>query len=166
MNGVTIASPSLTPTPIEHPDCHRVLRLYFADVIGSYYRRTATEAEIEQQFAEDPSDDLSAPRGTFLLARRGGELAGCVGVRLLEPGITELKRMYVAPHERGSGLGARLLDAAEAAGRALGGRFMRMETRHDLLAARALYAKHGYAEIAPYTDGPYAQRFFEKRIQP
>ncbi|HEV7899165.1 MAG TPA: hypothetical protein VGP31_15120 [Planosporangium sp.] len=39
-----------------------------------------------------------------------------------------------------------------------------LETRHDLVEARNLYAKHGYVEIPPYFDDPYAEHWFEKRL--
>nr|WP_216217243.1 GNAT family N-acetyltransferase [Amycolatopsis aidingensis] len=141
-----------------------VLRRYILDIGERYYRRRPTEAEVDAALAEDPSDELAPPRGEFLLATWAGSVAGCVGVRLLEPGIAELKRMFVEPWARGRGRGALLLAAAEEAARGLGARAIRLDTRTDLVEVRALYARHGYAEIPAYNDGPYAQHWFEKRL--
>ncbi|MEH0973839.1 hypothetical protein V6U77_22190 [Micromonospora sp. CPCC 205546] len=48
------------------------------------------------------------------------------------------------------------------AGRAAGVDRIRLDTRGDLVEARALYARHGYREIPAYHDGPYAEHWFEK----
>jgi GNAT superfamily N-acetyltransferase len=137
-----------------------LLRDYFADVASSYYGRPATEAEVDTALAEDPSDDLAC----FLVGRYAGVPSGCVGLRLLEPGVAELTRMFVRPGARRTGGGHALLTAAEDAARTRGARVMRLDTRHDLLAARALYAAHGYAEIPAYSHGPYAEHWYEKRL--
>jgi hypothetical protein len=46
----------------------------------------------------------------------------------------------------------------------LGVTTIRLDTRHDLIEARRLYARHGYAEIEPYSDAPYADHWFEKQL--
>lgn len=168
---------SVAAEPVDGPDGARLLRAYIADVVGRYHGRSTTDDEIDEAMAEDPSESLSPPTGMFLVARSGvdpaqpaspgrdrGEPAGCVGVRLIGDRIAELKRMYVRPARRGAGCGHALIDAAEQAARDLGARLIRLDTRHDLVEARALYASHGYVEIPAYNDSPYAQHWFEKRL--
>jgi GNAT superfamily N-acetyltransferase len=65
---------------------------------------------------------------------------------------------------RGKGGGAVLLGAAEAAARALGAGRLILDTRGDLVEARALYARHGYAETEAYNDDVYAEHWFAKRL--
>lgn len=154
----------MASTPVDHPDAIGVLRRYFTEMASRYYNRAATDCEVDAALAEDPSDDLVPPTGLFLLARHCGDVAGCVGLRRLTPQVTELTRMYVEPASRGLGGGSRLLTAAEEAAHSLGADTMRLDTRHDLIEARALYAKHGYAEIPPYSDSRYADHWFEKRL--
>ncbi len=72
--------------------------------------------------------------------------------------------MYVRPELRGRGGGGRLLAACEQHGRSLGAAALRLDTRGDLVEARNLYAKHGFAEIPAYNDGRYAEHWFEKRL--
>ncbi|WP_425273075.1 GNAT family N-acetyltransferase [Saccharomonospora piscinae] len=149
------------------PEAVRLVRTYFADVAGRYYGRRATEAELDIAMAEDPNDALLPPRGAFLLARQDGLPAGCVGCAGLVPlghGMVELKRMFVVPSVRGRGLGARLLAAAEDVAAELGATVIRLDTRHDLVEAQGLYRTRGFAEIPAYSEGPYAEVFFEKRL--
>ena len=156
---------TITPSPVDHPDAVTVLREYFDDVASRYYGRQASEEEIDRALAEDPSDQLVPPTGVFLIARDDGEITGCVGVKVAAPGTTELTRMFVKPAFRGQGSGSRLLLAAEEAARGLGARIMRLDTRSDLVEARALYAKHGYREVAPYGERLYADHWFEKELE-
>jgi GNAT superfamily N-acetyltransferase len=146
--------------PVTEPDAARLLHAYFTEVASRYYGRAATEAEVDAAMAEDPTDALAI----FLVARRDGVPAGCVGLRPLDPGTAELTRMYVRPEDRGNGGGATLLDAIETAARNLGIHAVRLDTRGDLVEARRLYARHGYAEIPAYNDGRYAEHWFEKRF--
>jgi GNAT superfamily N-acetyltransferase len=155
---------NITEVPVSDPDAVAILREYMDEVASRYYGRPATEAELEIALADEPGTDLVAPTGAFLLGRRDGVLAGCVGTRVVEAGISELTKMYVKPAHRGSGAAPRLVAAAEDAARQLGSRLMRLDTRHDLVEARALYARTGYAEVEPFNDDKYAEHWFEKPL--
>jgi ribosomal protein S18 acetylase RimI-like enzyme len=102
----------------------------------------------------------------FLVARRGGRAIGCGGLRSLDPGMGEVKRMYVVPEERGNGLSRILLRAIETIAIGKRHRVLRLETGKLSPAALALYRSSGYREIAPY--GEYAGNdysvCFEKKI--
>jgi GNAT superfamily N-acetyltransferase len=147
----------IEPAPVETAE---LLRTYFDDVASRYSGRPATEAEVDAAMAEDPSDDLAC----FLVGRYEGVPSGCVGLRLITPDVSELTRLYVLPAARRTGGGRALLQAAENAAFLLGAHTMRLDTRHDLIEARALYADHGYKEIEPYSNGPYADHWFEKHL--
>lgn len=58
--------------------------------------------------------------------------------------------LWVAEHQRGQGLGARLLGMAEAQGKALGARNAKLETFE--WQARGFYLKQGYVEYARIDD--------------
>ncbi|MCI2418839.1 GNAT family N-acetyltransferase [Saccharopolyspora sp. K220] len=156
---------AIAPVGVADPVAVQLLREYTDEMASRYYGRPATDAEIDSAISEDPNDGLNPPTGVFLLARHGTELSGCVGIRELEPGVAELKRMYVRPQARGRGIGARLLAAAEEHARDLGFQSVRLETRRDLVEARALYAKHGFHEIAAYNSSPYADHWFTKELR-
>jgi GNAT superfamily N-acetyltransferase len=147
----------IAPDPAEMP---HLLREYFHDVASSYYGRPVTEDEVDMALAEDPSDDLAC----FLVGRYDGVPSGCVGLRMIGPGVAELTRMFVHPRARRTRGGHALLTAAEEAAVSLGAHTMRLDTRDDLVEARGLYAAHGYAEIEPYSKGLYADHWYEKRL--
>jgi GNAT superfamily N-acetyltransferase len=143
-------------------------RAYYTEVSDRWYlryegRRT-DPAELEREIAAQPGTDLAPPRGRLLVARYGGEPAGTAGVRLLDAATAELTRVYVRPELRGRGGAALLVRAAEDAARALGARRIVLDTRSDLVEARALYARLGYAETAPHNDEPYAEHWFGKSL--
>lgn len=156
----------IRPVPVTGPEAGHIIRAYVTDVAGRYYGRPATRTEVDAELAADPSDDLAPPYGRFWLAYAGGAAVGCVAIRLIEPGTAELKRMYVRPEARGSGCGAALVAAAERGAVELGARRIRLDTRHDLVEARRLYVRSGYAEIPAYNDSRWAQRWYEKRLEP
>jgi GNAT superfamily N-acetyltransferase len=101
------------------------------------------------------------------LAHAGTTPAGHVALRRLGPDL-ELKRMYVRPQFRGTGLGLALLAAAESAAIDLQAPRIVLQTGDRQPEATTLYQRAGYRPIpifAPYLDVSYAQ-CFEKRLAP
>ena len=139
------------------------MRAYFDDVASRYYGRPATDDEITAAMREDPSDDLTPPHGLLLVAQQDGNVLGCVGLRLIGQ-VGEVKRLFVLPSARRLGLGSVLLDSLEDHARRHAITNMRLDTRRDLIEARRLYARHGYHEVPPFNNGPYADYWFEKTI--
>lgn len=108
-------------------------------------------------------DELMPPAGQFFVARLEGEAVGCGGLKVTGRESGEIKRMWVAPSARGLGIARRLLETLETHAADMGLDVLRLDTNRALNEARALYARYGYAEIAPYNDNPYADYWFEKR---
>lgn len=142
----------------------QALRAYTDDVASRYYGRPATEDEIDAALREDPSDDLAPPSGLLLVARQADEVLGCAGLRLLPARIGELARVFVRPSARGQGLGRRLVLAIERHAREHNLTLLRLDTRADLVEARALYAALGYREVPAFNSGPYAEHWFAKKL--
>ncbi|MGW7251490.1 GNAT family N-acetyltransferase [Streptomyces decoyicus] len=159
---------TVSAEPVGSPDARALLREYYTEVADRYFAlhegRRSTPEEIDEGVAEYPSADLTPPNGVLLVARHGEAVAGCVGVRLLDARTAELKQMYVRAARRGRGGAGALLTAAERAAAQLGAERVRLDTRLDLVEAVALYRRHGFTEIDPYHDDPYAEIYFEKRL--
>jgi carbonic anhydrase len=95
------------------------------------------------------------PQGRLLLAKTSGEVVGCVGLRPLEPGICEMKRLWVEPGWGGYGIGRALAQAVIDAAREVGYTRMRLDTIPARMpAAQGLYRGLGFGEIPAYYDCP------------
>jgi GNAT superfamily N-acetyltransferase len=129
--------------------------------LGHYFAELA--ARFEEAF--DPSRTLPAlDLDAFLVARLGGQPAACGALRTLRPGVGEILRMWVDHPHRGLGIGAGMLDALEAEASALGHSQVRLYTNRSLSEAKSMYHSRGYVEIPRYNDDPYANHWFEKRL--
>ena len=97
----------------------------------------------------------ASPSGRLLLARYADHAAGCIALRQLQPGICEMKRLYVRPEDRGLGLGRMLVERLIAEARVIGYERMRLDTIASAMQdAIALYRRMGFVEIAPYSSIP------------
>ena len=115
--------------------------------------------------ASDGAETMRRPDGVFVLVRSDGDVVGCGGVRPLDDGVGEVKRMWVSPAVRGTGMGRRLLDHLEEWVRRLGNDVVRLDTNSALNQAIAMYESAGYTAIERYNDNPHAERFFEKHLR-
>ncbi len=110
-------------------------------------------------------DALAADDVRFVVARRDGVAVGCGALRVRE-GYGELKRMYVAPGERGAGIGVRILGALETLAREMNLATLLLETGIAQPEALQLYHAAGFTDCAPF--GEYQpdvlSRFMQKRL--
>ncbi|MFF1510831.1 GNAT family N-acetyltransferase [Streptomyces sp. NPDC058326] len=155
---------SFSPERVDTPDATSLRRDYYDDVASRYWKRPATEAEVDEGLAGDGVELLTPPTGQFLVGRYEGKPAACGGVLILDEERAELTRVFLRHAFRGLGGAGVLMDGLEDAARALGARRMVLNTRLDLVEARALYTRHGYAEIPAYCTGPYMDIWYGKEL--
>lgn len=143
--------------PADSPDVRWCFERYFEEL--------ATEFGYERDVAL-PLDvaDITRPRGLVLVARIDGEAEGCGALKLLEEGVGEIKRMWVAKRARGRGLGARILAALEDSASAEGRTTTRLETNERLRAALEMYRSRGYEAVEPFNAEPFATHWLVKRL--
>ncbi|SDC19856.1 GNAT family N-acetyltransferase [Ruegeria marina] len=110
----------------------------------------------------------TAPQGGVRLVLAQAVPVGCGMFHTLEPGIAEIKRVYLTEAVRGRGAGLALMIELVRACRAQGFAAIRMDTGAPLEAAQKLYDAMGFARRDPYYDPPEIARdflrFFEMRL--
>ena len=94
------------------------------------------------------------PKGAVLLADLGGSAVGCVMYLELEPGIAEVKRLFVDEAGRGHGLGRKLLEAMFDQMRGDGHQKVMFSSGHYLTHARKLYESAGFQDMPMPDDYP------------
>ena len=109
-----------------------------------------------QNFAEELATlpgKYAPPLGRLFLA--GEDPIGCIALRPLdEAGIGEVKRLYVRPAARGTGLGQALVETLLSHARAIGYRELRLDTADWMQDAVRLYTRLGFVECPPYYHNP------------
>jgi GNAT superfamily N-acetyltransferase len=150
---------TIAPEPADAPDSQALLAAYFEElrlVLPGFDPALSVSAAPEE---------MTPPRGRFLVARRSGRPLACGGVKTFASGVGEIKRMYIAPDARGLGLGRDLLDALESEARLLDLTRLVLDTAGPLSAAARLYRAAGYAEVPAYNDNPFASLWFAKSLR-
>ena len=114
---------------------------------------TVAEREHVQQKLVEYADSFTGPRnyrefGLVLRDESGAAVGGITGDMVWD--WLQISILWVAEPLRGQGHGHRLLERAEALGRAEGCRFARLNTFE--FEAREFYESHGY-EVRSQTDG-------------
>jgi GNAT superfamily N-acetyltransferase len=145
-----MAAPSLAVAPAgaaDLDDLRALFREYAAWLQVDYCLK-----DFEAELAGLPGDCVPLAGGLWI-ARVEGAAAGCVALKPLGAGASEMKRLWVREPHRGLQLGRRLAEAALAGARAGGHKRVVLETLDFMAAAQALYADLGFREI-PKGDAP------------
>lgn len=121
--------------------------------------RQAQRDEIEQRYGTPDSEPGPAPTGDditvfYVAFGDDGEPLGCGGLRQLDPTEAEVKRMFVAPQHRGTGVSTAILGTLEDFGRERGYARLVLETGDQQPDAIRFYEREGYARIPNF--GYYA----------
>jgi putative acetyltransferase len=142
-------------TPVGSVDLEAV-----RDVFREYARNLGVDLcfqQFDRELASLPGE-YTGPNGALLLAKVGGQVAGCCALRPLDntdyPNAAEMKRLYVREAFRGLGLGRQLAEAALDAARQAGYACVLLDTLDDMEAARSLYQELGFEDIPPYYHNP------------
>lgn len=147
-------------TPVQFQAGRQLISAY-ADFLGQDLEFQGFSAELdglEQMYGP--------PTGALLLAQLNGDYIGSVGLRQLEPGIAEMKRLFVLEPYQGRGCGRALALAFIDCAKELGYRSVKLDSIPELDSALALYRAMGFYEIAPYRFNPHPEAvFMEYRLR-
>jgi ribosomal protein S18 acetylase RimI-like enzyme len=135
------------------------------------YQEWADELGVDlcfQRFGEELANlpgKYAPPDGQLLLAVHDGDIAGCVALRKLEPGVCEMKRLYVRPQYRGEKIGKQLATRIIDEAKAIGYERMRLDTISGIMdTAIGMYRAFGFREIDPYYDNPIGGTIYMELI--
>jgi putative acetyltransferase len=132
--------------------------------------RAAQRDEIDERYGTPDSEPGPAPSAAditvFLVAFDGDEPIGCGGLRQIDEEHGEVKRMYVAPSRRGTGVSVAILRALEASARERGWNRLVLETGDKQPDAIRFYSREGYYRIPNFGHyaGVAASLCFERRL--
>ena len=141
---------AIEPATSADTDAVRALLLEYAEALGV----DLCFQGFDRELAGLPGE-YAPPRGSLLVARdEHGDAVGCVALRPLSDDACEMKRLYVRPAVRGSGLGRELALAVVEEARGLGYARMRLDTLPSMSAAARLYESLGFVDIEPYYENP------------
>lgn len=127
------------------PTAQLLITALNAELLGRYPEEGACHFQLD-------ANEVADGQGAFLVAFRSGQPVGCGAVRRIEMDTGEIKRMYVAPQERGRGVGRAILNAIEAEAKALQLTRLVLETGVRQAEAQALYQRAGFSRIAPFGE--------------
>ena len=108
---------------------------------------------VEKELDELPGV-FSPPEGCLLIAEIEGKPMGCVALRSFKPGICEMKRLFVKPECRGTGLGRALAKKVIQEAKNKGYHKMLLDTGDFMVAAQSLYSSLGFKTTDQYYDVP------------
>src|ERR1041384_6567635 len=134
------------------PDDRAILETLLREYVASLAEDISFQ-NVDDELASLPGK-YARPTGVVLIARDADQAAGAVAYRMVEPGVCEMKRLYVRPAWRGRDLGRELAHELIEDARARGYRTMLLDTLASMGAARTLYRDLGFVPVAPYYDNP------------
>jgi GNAT superfamily N-acetyltransferase len=144
--------------PLDAAAGQRLVRDYVAEIRALYPDWTL---DVPPRMT---AEDVEPPGGRWVVAYRGGQPVGCAGLKPLGERAGEVKRVYVVPQARGTGVSRALLLRLEEIAKALGYARLRMDTGARQPASVALFRSMGYQPIGDYNGNPVAAYWFEKRL--
>jgi len=106
-------------------------------------------------------------RSGVWLDSQENNVVGCIALREL-PEIqrsAEIKRMYVQPAHRGSGIAKQLLDALEQFAAKAGYEWLYLDSAPGMDTAVRFYQRNGFQPCAPYNHNPQANIYLRKRTR-
>jgi GNAT superfamily N-acetyltransferase len=144
----------------EEPPASELLGEMAAELNAMYWSASRLDLPKLEPF------ELRPPDGIYLVGWEEGEAAVAGGgLRHLDDGLAEVKRMFVRPAARSRGIAGALLAALEVEARSLGYDRLWLDTGPKQVHAIRLYTGAGFVPVEPYNDNPFACFWGEKDLR-
>jgi ribosomal protein S18 acetylase RimI-like enzyme len=134
------------------PDDRITVESLFRDYVASLAEDISFQ-NVDEELSGLPGK-YARPGGVVLIAWDGDKPAGAVAYRMLEPGVCEMKRLYVRDAFRGRGIARELANELIEDAHGRGYRTMLLDTLESMQAARALYRDLGFVPVEAYYANP------------
>lgn len=118
---------------------------------------------LEEELMQLPGK-YASPEGALLVATSGTTLCGCVAMKKLEPGVCEMKRLYVREGFKGMGIGRLLVSHILERAKTRGYRAMRLDSLETMHQAVALYRSFGFEATEPYVFNPLPGALYMEKV--
>jgi ribosomal protein S18 acetylase RimI-like enzyme len=119
---------------------------------------------IHEELAHFP-EKYSEPDGSFIVATENDAVVGCVGLKKLDDGICEMKRLFVTDKYKGKSIGKKLVEKIIEEAQIKNYETMRLDTLDTMTVALEIYRRQGFYEINPYYNNPYTGVIYlEKKL--
>lgn len=140
-------------------------------IIRELFQEYADSLEIDlcfQHFREELATlpgKYAPPAGRLLVARHDGAAAGCAALRQIDADTAEMKRLYVRPAFRRTGIGRLLAQAIIECAQEIGYARIRLDTMATMKEAISLYQSLRFRPIPAYYVNPSGSaEFFELKL--
>lgn len=120
-------------------------------------------AETDVQLEQLPGS-YTGSGGAFFVAVDEAQVIGTAGLALVEPGLFELRKMYLRPEARGRGVGQLLFDACLAHAIAHGGKRIVLDTTEKMTTAIAFYERNGFVRDDTQRRAPRCSRGYRREL--
>jgi GNAT superfamily N-acetyltransferase len=143
----------------EEPPASELLGEMAAELNAMYWSTSRLDLPKLEPF------ELRPPDGIYLVGWEGEAAVAGGGLRHLDDGLAEVKRMFVRPAARSRGIAGALLAALEGEARSLGYDRLWLDTGPKQVHAIRLYTGAGFVPVEPYNDNPFACFWGEKDLR-
>lgn len=157
-------------TPRDDAPVLQLMTEYMTWALATFERTYGFAMAMQPEHTAASLDKFRRPSGLLALAEVDGAPAGVAALRVLDDGVVEIKRMFVRPEQRGTGLGGEMLDWLLGRSRDdLGARTVRLDSNRFMADAHRLYESRGFAERPAYAGSEIPAdlqplwRFFERQ---
>jgi GNAT superfamily N-acetyltransferase len=145
-------------TPGYSGEIETLMRAYYGWCVPIFNAENGLDHGVDDAVANAMAglDESHAPGGATIMAwGDNGQATGVGFLRRIRADVGEIKRLYVDPVSRGSGLGRALLDGLIGAARDMDMSRVYLDTGSFMQSAHGLYRTCGFAECAPYPESDH-----------